>query len=162
MNRRKQLAQRALVLLAVTAVGVLVVRSRREVPPREAVAKSVETFCEHLEFGRINKAIRMLDPAFTFNGYTRSDISRGLAMNQRDTRELTITLVDLRVGLDEVTGQATAEMGVAISFFRGDHEVVIGEEHPVPVRIQYQQQGREWIPTRGEGDREIEALGYPF
>lgn len=162
MNRRKQLAQRALVVLALAGVALVVVRGRHREPPAEAVARSVHTFIEHLEYGRINKAVKMLDPAFTFNGYTRADISRGLVMNQRDTQNLTITVSDLRVAVDEVTHQATAEMAVTVTFFRGGHEIVIGDEQLLAVRVQYQQQGRQWVAVRGEGDSAIEALGYAW
>jgi len=162
MNRRTQLAQRAAIVLVVVVAGVLFVRSRHQEPPKEAIRNDIETFVEHLEYGRISKAIKMLDPAFTFNGYDRGDISRGLAMNRRDTGNLDITLLDLRVTVDELTHQGVAEMDVTLSFFRGGREIVIGAEKPIPVRVVYQQQGRDWVAVRGEGDPEIEALGYAY
>ena len=162
MNRRRQLMQRAMVALVVATAGVFWLHSREPATPEAAIEQSVRTFVEHLEFGRINKAVRMLDPAFTFNGYSRGDISRGLVMNQRDTKQLTISLLDLRVTLDEVTGRATATMGVAATFFRAGHEVALGQDEPIGVAIVYEQQGREWVPIKGEGDQRIEMLGYPF
>ncbi len=145
----------ALVLAAST------VRGHKAPDAQDAVSAQVNQFIEGVESRRIQDALKTVAPSFTWDGYSRGDVSRGLFTLNREWREVRVFVDRLEVTVDPSGDRAVARLLVQVNLLGDQGRTLdLGTDRPAEALVTYQRFGRRWLATEVHSDGSLNHLGY--